>query len=140
SAGGAPLSFAQERLWFLERLQPGTAIYNLAGEVALDGPLHPVALAGALAAVAERHESLRTALRDTPEGPRQCLLAPPAPTLALADLSSLPSPRGAQEAARLAHALCGRPFALARDPAQRARLVRLSPPAHRLSCARARSA
>src|SRR6185295_11587553 len=137
SAGGAPLSFAQERLWFLERLQPGTAIYNLAGEVALDGPLHPVALAGALAAVAGRHESLRTALRDTPEGPRQCLLAPPAPApaLALADLSALPWQRGAQGAARLAHALGGRPFDLAREPGLRARLVRLAPLAHRLALA-----
>ena len=58
--GEPPLSFAQERLWFLDRLEPGSALYNLPAAVELRGRLSVPALAASLAAIAARHEILRT--------------------------------------------------------------------------------
>src|SRR5437762_11644581 len=56
----APLSPAQERLWFLARLYPGSPMYNVHGAIRFTGPLDVAALDRALAAVVERHEALRT--------------------------------------------------------------------------------
>ncbi|HVR06603.1 MAG TPA: SDR family NAD(P)-dependent oxidoreductase, partial [Thermoanaerobaculia bacterium] len=60
----APLSFAQERLWFLDRLEPGSVAYNMPGAVRLSGPLEVSFLAASLRALVERHESLRTTFHD----------------------------------------------------------------------------
>src|SRR5215207_11445941 len=55
-----PLSFAQERLWFLDQLGPGGALYNVPMRLRLEGPLDHAALARTLTEIARRHESLRT--------------------------------------------------------------------------------
>src|ERR1041385_3498467 len=55
-----PLSFAQQRLWFLDQWEPGTAFYNLPSAVRLRGQLDVTALARSFAEVVRRHESLRT--------------------------------------------------------------------------------
>ena len=60
SAAGLPASFAQDRLWFLDQLEPGTAAYNLVRAFRITGPLNVNALTSAIGAVIERHESLRT--------------------------------------------------------------------------------
>ncbi|MCP4663286.1 MAG: condensation protein, partial [bacterium] len=60
AGAGARLSFAQERMWFLERLDPGNTAFNVAGAVRLAGVPVPAALAAALEAVIRRHETLRT--------------------------------------------------------------------------------
>ena len=65
----APLSFAQQRLWFLQRLEPGGAAYNIPFAARLTGALDIVAVQGALQTIIDRHESLRTTfaqLDDTP--------------------------------------------------------------------------
>ena len=72
-----PLSFAQQRLWFIEQLQGPSAVYNMATAVRLGGRLEAETLAAALADVVDRHESLRTLLV-APEGIPQQLVVPPA--------------------------------------------------------------
>ena len=59
-AENIPLSFAQERLWFLDQLEPGNSTYNMASAYYLKGPLNVVALERSFNAIVERHESLRT--------------------------------------------------------------------------------
>src|SRR5262249_60737845 len=58
---GVPLSFAQERLWLVEQLEPGTPLYNVPLALRLRGGLDPRRLAGALSGLARRHRGLRTA-------------------------------------------------------------------------------
>ncbi|HEX6862831.1 MAG TPA: amino acid adenylation domain-containing protein, partial [Thermoanaerobaculia bacterium] len=70
-AGLLPLSFAQEALWFLDRLQPGRPVYNVISRAALRGRLDLAALAGALDALLRRHDSLRTRFPEVDGEPRQ---------------------------------------------------------------------
>jgi amino acid adenylation domain-containing protein len=131
--GPAPLSFAQERLWFLDQLTPGASAYNIARAFRLAGPLAVPALAAAVAAAVRRHEALRTTFA-APEGqPVQHVLPDLAPELPVADLSGLPeSPRQA-EAARLLHEEARRPFDLRRAPLVRLLLLRLAEEEHRFA-------
>jgi amino acid adenylation domain-containing protein len=131
-----PASAGQERLWFLDRLDPGSAAYNVPLAVRLRGRLEPAALARALAGLVERHESLRTTLAGGEEGPVQ-RIAPPEAAPALArlariDLSGLAEPARREEARRLAEAEAARPFDLARGPLLRARLLAVAPAEHHL--------
>ncbi|MDY7092837.1 MAG: amino acid adenylation domain-containing protein [Acidobacteriota bacterium] len=120
-----PLSFAQQRLWFLDRLEGASAAYNLPTALELEGRLQPAALATALAAVARRHESLRTTFREGPSGPLQ-IVAPPGPVpLPVVDLSRLPEAAAREIARRLGAAEAGTPFDLERGPLLRALLLRL---------------
>src|SRR5262249_55619375 len=122
-AGEAPLSFAQERLWFLCRLEPGSAAYNLPAALRLGGPLDVAALDAAVAAVRERHAALRTRFGVAGGVPLQRIGSAPAPALALIDLSALPPRRARGEAERLTAALVRRPFDLAGGPSLRLALV-----------------
>ncbi|HEX4954997.1 MAG TPA: amino acid adenylation domain-containing protein [Thermoanaerobaculia bacterium] len=141
SAGGAierqgrdhrlPLSFAQERLWFMDQLQPGTAAYNVARCVRLTGRLAPAALARALAALRERHESLRTVFLSEEGRAYQVVQSPEeAPRSPYVDLGGLGGEARAVEAARLAGQEARRPFDLARGPLLRLALLRLGPDEH----------
>ncbi len=129
---GAPLSFSQQRLWFLQELDPASAAYNISGILALSGELRPEVLAAALAEIARRHEVLRTVFAMTGTGPVQVVL-PPAPRQpALVDLGGLPEARREAEMAALAGGEARRPFDLATGPLMRETLVRLAPAEHRL--------
>jgi amino acid adenylation domain-containing protein len=124
-AADAPLSFAQRRLWFLDRLAPGSTAYTLSAAVDLDGPLRPGALAAGLAAVVRRHEALRTRF-PAPRGvPVQRVAPPPAPRpLPFVDLAALPPAPARRAADRLAAAAARRRFDLARGPLLGAVLLR----------------
>ncbi|MGZ3460140.1 MAG: condensation domain-containing protein, partial [Archangium sp.] len=121
-----PLSFAQQRLWFLDQLEPGSPLYNIPAALRLEGALDVPALRDSFAALTERHESLRTTFQVTPEGPVQ-RIAPQAPALlTMVDLEHLPEGTRWDEARRLAHEEAVRPFDLARGPLMRTTLLRLS--------------
>ncbi|WP_432185249.1 amino acid adenylation domain-containing protein [Streptomyces tendae] len=69
-----PLSYAQQRLWFLNKVEGANPTYNIPAALRLTGPFDADALRAALADVAERHEALRTVFTEDGEGPRQCVL------------------------------------------------------------------
>ena len=125
-----PLSFGQERLWFLDRLEPGSAAYNIVGVVRLDGRLDAAALAAALDGVVRRHEALRTVFAQGPAGLVQEIVPEMPIPLPRVDLRALPSERRSAEARRLAEASGGRPFDLAQGPLLRALLLRLDADEH----------
>ncbi len=129
-----PLSFAQQRLWFIDQLEPGSVAYNVPVAVRLRGELDVEALGRALSGVVARHESLRTSFARADGGgdPAQFIHpARPLP-LPLTDLTALPPAAREGEARRLAAAAARRPFDLGRAPLLRARLLRLAADEHLL--------
>jgi amino acid adenylation domain-containing protein len=125
-----PQSFAQQRLWFLEQLQPGLLAYNLSFAVRLSGPLAPDCLEKALSTIVQRHESLRTTFRHGVNFPEQIVAANHSFHLALVDLSSLPPGQREQEALRLASVEGQKPFDLISGPLLRAVLYKLASDHH----------
>ncbi|HTG35649.1 MAG TPA: non-ribosomal peptide synthase/polyketide synthase [Thermoanaerobaculia bacterium] len=125
-----PLSFAQERLWFLDRLEPGTAAYNLALPARLTGRLDRGALAGALNELARRHESLRTTFPSPGGQPAQRIAAAAGLPLPEIDLRALPAARRSGELAALLAEESGRPFDLAAGPLARTLLARIADDEH----------
>jgi amino acid adenylation domain-containing protein len=125
-----PLSFAQERLWFLERLQPGTAAYNLPLALRLAGRLDAAALAASLDAIVARHEALRTRFPTADGRPVQAVDPARPGALSRIDLAALPPARRAAEAGALLARESLRPFDLAAGPPLRALLLRLAPAEH----------
>ena len=129
----APLSYAQQRLWFLDRLAPGSPAYNIPSAYGLTGPLAPAALAAALAEVVRRHEILRARFVERDGEPRLEIAETLAPGfLPLVDLSALVPARRSAELASLRSAEAERPFDLAAGPLLRTALVRLGAEEHAL--------
>lgn len=125
-----PLSFAQERLWFLHQWEPQSSAYNLAVALRLSGPLHVTALEQGLHAIVQRHEILRITFAIADGQPQQ-VLAPSVPyTLTPHDVQCLPPEARLAEAQRLASIEARQPFDLATGPLLRATLLRLAPQEH----------
>ena len=134
-SASVPLSFAQQRLWFLDRLAPGSVAYNLPRGLRLGGGVDPAALAASFSEIVRRHESLRTTFVEAEGrlGPVQ-VVAPPAPlSLPLVDLAGLPPAEREREGWYVGRQESRRPFDLARGPLLRTLLVRLAPDDHLLS-------
>jgi amino acid adenylation domain-containing protein len=126
--GPVPLSFAQERIWILERMQPGTPVFNMPLGVRLRGPLDVPVLAAALSEIVRRHEALRTTFPEVDGRPVQRIEPPRPVPVPVVDLSAV----FPEEARRLAGEAAGRPFDLLRDLPLRALLVRTAPEEHEL--------
>jgi amino acid adenylation domain-containing protein len=128
----APLSFAQERLWFLDRLEPGSTLYNLPMPLRLEGALDVPALERALGEVVRRHGALRTTFADV-EGTPQQRVAPFAGfTLPVEAVPGADAAEREAEALRRARAEGERPFDLETGPLFRATLLRLADEEHLL--------
>ncbi|MDY7091406.1 MAG: amino acid adenylation domain-containing protein [Acidobacteriota bacterium] len=134
--GALPLSFAQQRLWFLDQLEPGTPVYNLPFGLRLEGSLQPEALAGAFSQLLRRHEVLRTRFESDRGEARQVVEDEASIALPTVDLGGLPAGPREREARRLAEVEARRPFDLSRGPLLRVLLLRcdpgLAPQDHRL--------
>ncbi len=128
--GALPVSFGQRRLWFLDRLEPGSPAYNVSAALRLTGSLDATALARTLDEIVRRHEVLRTTFGEEGSEPVQVIHAPRPLGLEVRDLSGLPADRREAEARRLVLADQRRPFDLAAGPLLRASLLRLESEEH----------
>ncbi|MCB1035151.1 MAG: AMP-binding protein, partial [Acidobacteria bacterium] len=122
--GELPLSFAQERLWFLDQLEPGSAAYNIPAAFRFAGELDLAILEQVLVEVVRRHEVLRTTYSALDGRPFQVVAAPAPQPLPLVDLGSLPPAAAEAETRRLAHQEALRSFDLKRGPVLRLSLLR----------------
>ncbi|MCP4660729.1 MAG: amino acid adenylation domain-containing protein, partial [bacterium] len=126
--GPLPSSFAQQRLWFIDRFEPGSALYNLPAAMRLKGGLDRQALARALDEIVRRHEVLRTVFATVDGEPVQVIRPAGRLPVPLWDLTRLADPERRSEARRLVLREARQPFDLARGPVLRAGLLRLSAP------------
>jgi amino acid adenylation domain-containing protein len=129
-SGPAELSFAQQRLWFLDQLVPGNPFYNIPSALPLRLRIDEPALRRALSAIVQRHEALRTRFISTASGPRQVVGEPYDPMGATVDLAPLPAVERQAKLERIATEEARAPFDLTRGPLVRACLVRLSDAEH----------
>ncbi|MFG1797761.1 amino acid adenylation domain-containing protein [Nocardia sp. NPDC049149] len=132
--GYLPLSFAQERFWLLEQLDPGSPAYHVAAALEVRGPLDLPALRSAVNQVVARHESLRTTFRQAFDGEPVQVIAPALVIdIPVVDVGSRPEHR-ADEIDRLAAAEVQRPFDLGSGPLLRLTVLRVSAVEHALVC------
>lgn len=131
--GNLALSFAQQRLWFLDQLEPNSAFYNLGGTVRLTGPLDVAALERSLSEVVRRHEILRTSFDSVGGQPVQVIAPALHLDIPILDLQHLPPAERETVAARWLAEEASRPFDLSKLPLLRARLARLAADEHLLA-------
>ncbi|MBZ4336684.1 non-ribosomal peptide synthetase, partial [Corallococcus sp. AS-1-12] len=128
--GPLPLSFAQQRLWLIDQLEPGSPLYNLPVAVRMEGHLRMDVLERALQEVVRRHDALRTTFAQVDGEPVQ-LIHPDNPLpLGLVDLTDVPETQRESEARRLVDMEMRRPFDLRTGPLLRTLLFKLSEREH----------
>ncbi len=125
-----PLSFSQQRLWFLDRFQPDSPLYNIPSATRLRGSLDVAALQTSLGEIVKRHESLRTTFASVDDQPVQIIAQTMNLLLPVTDLSELPESERETRAQRLVAEEAGRPFDLAQGPLLRTGLLRLGEDEH----------
>ncbi|MEO8304801.1 MAG: amino acid adenylation domain-containing protein [Betaproteobacteria bacterium] len=128
--GPAPLSFPQQRLWILARLEPHGPAYNAATARTLEGKIDVDALRLATSAVIARHDVLRTTFELTDAGPVQVIHADAVPDFAVIDLSSTRSDKRDAVLADTLAAIIDEPFSLERGPLLRLRLINVDDRRH----------
>ncbi|SEH01851.1 amino acid adenylation domain-containing protein [Nonomuraea solani] len=124
-AGPVPLSLAQQRLWFIEQLQPGGTAYNLSFCARVDAELEPSVLAACVDALVDRHETLRTVVRKDEGTARAVVDGGARPVLDVADLRALPPAEGLTAAVGRVQAAADQPFDLEKGPVARILLCRV---------------
>ncbi|SDX08713.1 amino acid adenylation domain-containing protein [Marininema mesophilum] len=127
-----PLSYAQQRLWFLNQLDPENTAYNMPMIINLKGRLNKVALNQSLQHIIERHESLRTSIQNTDDGPVQVINPSCMMELPLIDFTSYAGDQRIDRAKEWYHDEARRPFDLSQAPLIRAYLLRLDLEEHAL--------
>jgi amino acid adenylation domain-containing protein len=130
--GELPLSFAQQRLWFIEQLKRGRSLLNIPAAVRLSGALDVAALRRTLAEIVRRHEALRTSFPAENGQPRQVISPFRAPALPVLDLSALAADGREGEVRRVILAETRRPFVLETGPLLRLALLRTAESEHLL--------
>jgi amino acid adenylation domain-containing protein len=125
-----PTSFAQQRLWFLDQLDPGNAAYNLARVIRIVGALDVSALTAAIQALVCRHDGLRTVFTSINDEPFQSVLPALAVDLPIIDLSALSEGDSSKKALQVAGEEARKPFDLTSGPLLRVTLVQLGREEH----------
>lgn len=125
-----PLSFAQQRLWFLDQLEPGSSAYIIPGAVRVRGLMNVEALRQALGEMNRRHESLRTSFPLIDGQPVQKIHPPSMPALNEVDLTHLPETEREDQARGIALSEVQKPFDLAAGPLMRVALLKLGEQDH----------
>lgn len=120
-----PLSFAQERLWFIDQLRPGSPDYNVPNHVRVTGPLRADFLERAVNEFIRRHEILRTTYEMSETGAQQIIHEHKKRELPIVDLGELNGQEGWKEARRLISEEGITPFDLTKDPVVRIHLLQL---------------
>jgi amino acid adenylation domain-containing protein len=128
--GDLPLSLGQERIWFLNQLEPDSPAYTISSAWRLTGPLNAAVLVESFNEVIRRHESLRTAFPVVDGRPVQVIASHLELSLSVTDLRHLHQARRGQEASRLAEEVVRQPFDLERGPLLRVALLRLDEEEH----------
>ncbi len=123
--GNLALSFAQQRVWFIDQLEPGNSAYNIPAAVRLKGPLNLAALEQSLNAIVKRHESLRTTFAMVDGRAVQVIAPALAIELPVVDLRKLPETERETEVRRLVTEGAQQPFNLSQGPLLRVALLRL---------------
>ena len=130
--GSRPLSLAQEQLWQLSHLLPGTDLFNLSSTYLISGPLNIAILKRSLTELIKRHQSLRTVFDLVNEQPIQIVGQIFAPDLSPVDLCRLPAAHKKKKITQLVRSEASRPFDLAKGPLIRTKLCQLSEYEHLL--------
>ncbi|HET8844323.1 MAG TPA: amino acid adenylation domain-containing protein, partial [Ktedonobacteraceae bacterium] len=125
-----PLSFAQQRLWFLDQLEPASPRYNITGAVRLQGQLNEQAFSASIQALLQRHESLRTSFGSQQGVPCQVIAPTLQLSLPLVDLTGLAPEQHDRLVHELARQEALQPFVLQVGPLLRGWLLRTSPEHH----------
>jgi amino acid adenylation domain-containing protein len=125
-----PTSFAQQRLWFLDQIEPGNVVYNLPRIFRMTGKVDLGAFSSAINALVVRQDALRTVFLSLDGEPRQSILPAMDVDLPVIDLSHLPEKRREDEALRIATEEAGKPFSLTTGPLLRLKLIRLAAEEH----------
>ena len=127
------MSFAQQRLWLLEQIEPGKSAYHVPMVYCLNGSLDAKSLEHSLTAMVQRHEVLRTSFDWVDGLPIQVVSTNTYIPLVVDDVSRLSEDQRQAEATRLVAKSLGQPFDLKSGPVLRSRLIRISPDEHVLA-------
>lgn len=125
-----PASFSQERLWFLDQFEPGSAVYNMRLALRLLGPLDASAFVKALDEIVHRHEPLRTNFRQVGGRPVQVIHKSGVAEVNRLDLRRIPEHQRKEHLLRLAGEEARKSFDLSNDPLIRFTLLELSKEEH----------